>query len=118
MIAKAGNRHLDAAFGRFNGRDRHRLAAAEADLRAAAATEQLFDRRLLAMPLPPGIEVVARELVAVNQTRIALTLTAARSKSLRQLNALRPRLEAVNGPVESGSVVIRAQLDLPPPPVS
>jgi hypothetical protein len=115
-IAKAGNHHLDVAFGRFNGRDRHHLAAAEADLRSAAATEQLFDRRLLAIPLPPGIEFVARELVAVNQQRIALTLAAARSSSLRQLNALRPRLEAVNGPVAEGSAVIRAQLGLPPPP--
>ena len=116
VIAKAGNHHLDVAFGRFNGRDRGHLAAAEADLRAAAATEQLFDRRLLAMPLPPGIEFVARVLVAVNQKRIALTLLAARSSSLRELNALRPRLEAVNGPVAEGSAVIRDQLGLPPPP--
>src|SRR5712692_2140492 len=115
-IAKVGNHYLDIAFGRFNGRDRHHLAAAEADLRAAAATERLFDQRLLAMPLPPGIEAVARELVAVNENRIALTLAASRSRSLRQLDALRPRLEAVNGPVEEGSAVIRAQLGLPPPP--
>jgi hypothetical protein len=116
VIAKAGNHHLDIAFSRFNGRDRRHLAAAEADLRAAAATEALFDRRLLAMPLPPGIEFVARVLVAVNQKRIALTLMAARSSSLRQLDALRPRLEAVNGPVAEGSAVIRDQLGLPPPP--
>jgi hypothetical protein len=115
VIAKAGNRHLEIDFNRFNGRDRRHLAAAEADLRDAAATERLFDRRLLAMPLPPGIEAVARELVAVNEKRAALTSAAARSRTLSQLDALRPRLEAVNGPVAEGSLVIRAQLGLPPP---
>lgn len=52
-IAHAGNRRLDADFGRLDGRDRNRLAVAKADLRDVAATERLFDRRLLRIVFPP-----------------------------------------------------------------
>ena len=38
-IAEDGNRRLEVDFGRLTGRDRDRLAAAQADLRDAAATE-------------------------------------------------------------------------------
>ena len=117
-IANAGNRRLDADFGRLQGRDRNHLAAAEADLRDAAATERLFDRRLLQIVFPPATEQVAQLLYQVNQARAALTTTAAASTSLRQLHADQRRLTAANRPVEQAVRTIRRQLGLPPPSTS
>ena len=117
-IAGAGNRRLEIDFGRLEGRDRNHLAAAEADLRDAAATEQLFDRRLLAIAFPPATERIARLVYRVNQSRAALTVAAARSVSLRQLHSFRRRLAAANEPVEEAVRVIRSQLGLPPPQTS
>lgn len=117
-IANAGNRRLDVAFGRLDGRDRNRLAAAEADLRDAAATERLFDRRLLQIAFPPRTEQVARLLSWVNQARAALTTAAAAATSLRQLHTYRRRLSTANRPVEEAVKTIRRQLGLPPPSTS
>ena len=60
-------------------------------------------------------EAVARTLYRVNQARARLTLRIAGSASLRQLDALKPRLTAANGPVEQQVRLIRRQLGLPPP---
>ena len=117
-IATAGNRRLDVAFGRLQRQDHNRLAAAEADLRDAAATERLFDRRLLQIAFPPRIEQVARLLYRVNQARAALTTAAATSTSVRQLHAYQRRLTAANRPVEDEVTTIRRQLGLPPPSTS
>jgi hypothetical protein len=117
-IATAGNRRLDADFGRLQRRDRNRLALAEADLRDAAATERLFDRRLRQIVFPPQTEQVARLLYRVNQARAALTTAAAASTSLRQLHAYQSRLTAANRPVEEAVKTIRRQLGLPPPSTS
>jgi hypothetical protein len=115
-IATPANRRLDRDFDDgINGPDRDRLAAAEADLLNAAATERSFDRQLMRMPLPPGTEAIARMLVAANQSRARLTDQAAGSASLAQLRAFEPRLTAANGPVESAVREIRIQLGLPPP---
>lgn len=117
-IANAGNRRLDAAFGRLQRRDRNRLAAAEADLKDAAATERLFDRRLLEIAFPPRTEQAARLLYRVNQARAALTTAAAQSTSIRQLHTSQRRLTAANRPVEEAVKTIRRQLGLPPPSTS
>lgn len=118
VIAKAGNRRLDANFARLAHRDRNRLAAAEADLRDVAATEQLFDRRLLEIAFAPGIEQVVRLLYRVNQARARLTSAAAAATSLGQLHAYDRRLTAANRPVEQAVRTIRRQLGLPPPSAS
>lgn len=118
VIAQAGNRALEAEFGRLHGRDRASLTAARADLRDIAATERLFDRRLLAIAFRPATEAAARTLYRVNQVRASLTITAAGSVSLRQLRAYQPRLTAANAPVEQTVRIIRRQLGLPPPETS
>jgi hypothetical protein len=118
VIAKAGNRQLDAGFGRLDGRDRNRLAAADADLRSIAATERLFDRRLLNIAFPRGIEQVAHALYRVNQARAELTSAAAASTSLSRLHAYELRLNAANGPVEQDVRTIRRLLGLPSPSTS
>jgi hypothetical protein len=117
-IANAGNRRLDVDFGRLEGRDRNRLAGAQADLRDVAATERLFDRRLLRIVFPTETERVARSLYRVNQARARLTTAAMASTSLRQLHAYEQRLTAANRPVEHAVRTIRRQLGLPPPPTS
>jgi hypothetical protein len=117
-IARAGNRRLDIDFRRLERRDRNRLGAAGADLRDAAATERLFDRRLLLIALPPPSETVARVLYRVNQARAQLTTAAAASTSLRELHAYQRRLAAANRPVEQAVRTIRRQLGLPPPSAS
>jgi hypothetical protein len=114
-IARAGNRRLEIDFTSLAGRDRAHLAAARADLRDAAATERLFDRRLLALRLPAGAGRIARLLDQINQARADLTAAAARSASLRQLRAFEQRLTAANQPVEQAVRVIRDLLGLPPP---
>jgi hypothetical protein len=118
VIAGAGNHRLNADFDPLEKRDRNDLVRAKADLADAAATERLFDRRLLRISFPTQIEPVARDLYRVNQTRARLTSAAAVSTSLRQLHAYEPRLDAANRPVEQAVTTIRRHLDLPPPPTS
>ena len=115
VIAEAGNRRLEADFDPLEDRDRNDLARARADLRDAAATERLFDRRLLAIAFPPAIESVAHELYRANEERARLTSAAATSASLRELHAYEPRLNAANRPVEQAVRTIRRDLGLPPP---
>ena len=117
-IARPANQRLEDDFDGLEGPDRNNLPAARADLRDAAATERLFDWRLLALPLPPPTKAVARQLVNVNQARAGLTAAAAASTSLHQLRGYERRLTAANAPVEKAVRVIRSQLGLPPPATS
>ncbi|MEZ0064564.1 hypothetical protein ABIA32_000552 [Streptacidiphilus sp. MAP12-20] len=117
-IAVAGNRRLEIDFDRLAGPDRGRLAAAQADLRDAADTERLFDRRLLALTFPPQTEAVARRLATVNEARAELTTTAADVTTLPLLRQYEARLTAANVPVEDAVTTIRSQLGLPPPSTS
>lgn len=117
-IARAGNHRLEIDFDRLEGRDRAHLAAARADLRDAAATERLFDRRLLALKLPAATERIAQYLVWVNQARARITVAASHSASLHQLHSYERRLAAANKPVEQAVTIIRHQLGLPGPQAS
>jgi HrpA-like RNA helicase len=118
-IANAGNHRLEADFDGLEGPDRRDLAAARADLRDAAATEHLFDRRLMAMRFPPATERIARALFQLNEARARLTAAAAAAAtSLTQLHAYEQLLDSANVPVEQQVRAIRRQLGLPPPETS
>ena len=117
-IAQPANRQLDHDFDGLQDTENTDLAAAEADLRNAAATERRFDRQLIAIAFPPRTEPIVRLLITVNQARAALTGTAAATPSLRQLHGYQPRLDAADEPVEEAVTVIRSQLGLPPPDTS
>jgi hypothetical protein len=117
-VAVAGNRRLEAEFGRLHTRDRMNLGAAHRDLLQVAATERLFDRRLLGIPFAPATERIARFLYWVNEARARLTEAAASSPSLAQLHADERRLDQANKPVEQAVAIIRGQLGLPPPEAS
>ena len=118
-IARPANRELDHEFDGFgdhmNDGD---LAAARADLGAAAVTERRFDRQLTGLSFPPRAEPFVRLLYRANQARAALTSTAAGATSLRELRGYQRRLDAANGPVEDAVRIIRGQLGLPPPDTS
>jgi hypothetical protein len=118
VIATAGNRRLNADLDPLEKRDQNDLLRAKADLRDAAATERLFDRRLLRIIFPSATERVARDLYRVNEARASLTSAAAALTSLRALHAYEPRLEAANRPVEDAVSTLRRELGLPPPPAS
>jgi len=117
-IAVAGNHHLERDFDGLRRVDHSNLASARAYLSDAAATERLFDRRLLSMSLPPSVEVVARLLVSANESRARLAEEAATSASLAQLRANEAALTAANAPVEDAVRIIRSMLGLPPPQTS
>ena len=117
-IAQAGNRRLDSEFGRLQGRDRARLAAAHRDLLKVAATERLFDQRLLGIAFPAATEQIAQLLYRVNQARASMTAAAASSASLARLHTAERRLTQANKPVEQAVTIIRSQLGLPPPETS
>lgn len=124
-IALPANRELDHDFdglmdheGDNKENEGGDLAAAQADLRAAAATERRFDRQLTAITFSPRTEPFVRLLYRVNQARAELTTTAAGAVSLRQLRGYQSRLDAANEPVEDAVRVIRGQLGLPPPDTS
>lgn len=117
-IAEAGNRRLEVDFDSLEDRDAENLTRARADLRDAAATERLFDRRLRAIRFPPATERVARDLYRINQRRATLTAAAAAASSLRWLHSYEPVLDAANAPVERDVAAIRRSLGLPPPDTS
>jgi len=118
LIAREGNRRLEIDFDGLEEGDWGDLAAAKADLRDAAATERLFDGRLLAITFPPSLESVARTLYAINERRATLTIKAAASTSIRELRGYEPLLDAANEPVERWVRIIRRGLGLPPPETS
>jgi hypothetical protein len=114
-IAVPANHRLDHEVEGFADHERSDLAAAEADLRAEAATERGFDRRLAAIPFPPGIAAMARALIQANQSRVALTDRQARSASLARLHSFAAQRRAADAAVEFGARLIRRALALPPP---
>jgi hypothetical protein len=117
-IAQPANRELDHELDGFKDQAKDDLAAAQADLRAAAATERQFDRQLIALSFPPRTEPIVRLLYRVNQARATLTSSAAAAMSLPELRGYQRRLDAANEPVEDAARVIRGQLGLPPPDTS
>jgi hypothetical protein len=117
-IAQPANHQLDHDFDGLKDHEGDNLAAAEADLRAAVATERRFDRQLIAITFPPPTEPIVRLLYTANQARAVLSMTAAAAMSLRQLRGYQTRLDAANEPVEEAVQVIRSQLGLPPPDTS
>jgi len=118
LIAREGNRRLEIDFDGLEESDWGDLAEAKVALRDAAATERLFDRRLMAITFPPALGPVARELDAINQSRASLTMRAAGSTSVRELRRYESKLEAANEPVERAVRIIRSGLGLPPPETS
>jgi hypothetical protein len=117
-IAGPANHRLETEVNGFSHHERSDLAAAEADLRAEAATEQAFDRLLGEIPFPPRIAVTAHALVVANQRRAALAGQQARSTSVTGLLSFDSRHRAADAAVEAQVRIIRRALGLRPPQTS
>ncbi|HEY2577716.1 MAG TPA: hypothetical protein VGI74_15525 [Streptosporangiaceae bacterium] len=114
-IAVAGNRRLDHDFDGLEDAEKdHDLAAATANLRDVAATERLFDARLMRLTFPASSRLIVSYLAWVNQARAELSDTAARATSLHELAGYQQRLNEANVPVEQAVNIIRSRLGLPP----
>jgi hypothetical protein len=117
-IARPANHRLETEVDGFTRHARDDLAAAEADLRAEAATEHRFDQLLSQIPFPSRIAVTARALIQANQRRAALTGQQARSSSVAGLLSFAGRHRAADAAVEAQVRIIRRALGLPPPQTS
>jgi hypothetical protein len=117
-IAEPANERLDHEVDGYEDNSRHNLSAAEADLRAQAATEHEFDRQLSRIPFPLPIAAMAQALIGANQIRIGLTGQQTRSSSLAQLRSFDHRHHAADAAVETQVRIIRQALGLPPPKTS
>jgi hypothetical protein len=102
----------------FARHQRGDLAAAQADLRAEAATERRFDLLLSKIPFPPRIAAAARALIRANQRWAALAGREARSLSAAGLLSFAGRHRAADAAVEARVRIIRRALGLPPPQAS
>jgi hypothetical protein len=118
QIAEPANGHLEIDFDHLAGPDHAQLSAAQRDLRDAASTERPFDREILTLSLPPAVELTARDLVRVNESRARLTLTFSADHTLQQLTHDEKILTAANAPVEEAVRSVRRQLGLHPPSTS
>ena len=119
-LAAAGpaNRRLDAEVQSYTDHEHGNLAAAEAALRAEAATERWFDECLLKIPFPPAVAATARVLARANQRRAELTVRQAGSPSLAALQSFTRRHQSADAAVEAQVKAIRRALGLPPPMTS
>jgi hypothetical protein len=117
-IANSGNRRLEVDFDGLSRAGATNLDLLLADVRDAASTERLFDRRLVAIEFPPNIESVAHALYAANESRANLTERATTAQSVEQLRHYLLEMTAANAPVEYQVRRIRRDLGLPPPSTS
>jgi len=117
-VAEPANHRLDVEVDAYADNAYHDLAAAQKALRAEAATERQFDRRLAAIAFPPAIEATARALIRVNEIRARLTLRQAAASSIPALLSFSATRKAADAEIEAQARVIRRQLGLPPPETS
>lgn len=115
MIAVPANHQLDHEVDGYDDHAHDNLAAAEAALRAEAATERRFDEFLAKIRFPGHIAVTALALVRVNQRRIDLTELQARSGTYASLLSFSRAHKAADAAVETQVRIIRRELGLPPP---
>ena len=116
--AEPANRRLDSEVQSYADHEHRNLAAAEAALRAEAATERWFDQRLLKIPLPPPVAATARALARANERRAELAVRQAGSPSLTALQSFTRRHQSADAAVEVQVKAIRRALGLPPPTTS
>jgi hypothetical protein len=143
-IATPATQQLNTEMAAYAANERDNLAAAEADLSAAVATEQAFDNSLAAMtftpqnkhtadvliqnatsdsttvPLAsalftPQLTAVADALIRANQALAALLAQQARSSSLTQLRSFNYRVQVADEAVQAGMKLILRALHSPPP---
>jgi hypothetical protein len=117
-IAGEANRKIGPMMDKLPRLMRTNIADSDADMWAIAASERLFDSRLLRIHFSPDVEPIARQLYSANQSRAAITADAADAVSFQELRHDRIRLLQANAPLEAAVRAIRKKLGLPPPSTS
>jgi hypothetical protein len=114
-IANEANRKIGPLMDKLPRLMRTNIAGADADMWSIAASERLFDRRLLRITFPPDIQPIATQLYVANQSRAAITANLADAVSFQELRYDKLRLAEANAPLEDAVRAIRKKLGLPPP---
>jgi hypothetical protein len=117
-IAEPANHRLDVEVDKYEDQRHHDLAVAQSALRAQAATERQFDRKLAKIRFPPAIAATARALIRVNEIRARMADRESRARSISDLLSFDSQHKLADAQVEAQVKVIRAQLGLPPPETS
>jgi hypothetical protein len=91
----------------------HDLPAAEAALRAEAASDQAFDTSLAGIRFPPAITPIAQALIRANQARAKLITEQARSSSLAQMRSFDHRVQVAGAAVQAEMNLILKAVDTP-----
>ena len=118
VIAGEANRKIGPMMNKLPTLMRTDIAGSDADMWAIAASERLFDSRLLRIRFSPGVEPIARQLYSANQSRAAITANSADAVSFQELRHDKLRLLQANAPLEAAVRAIRKKLGLPPPSTS
>jgi hypothetical protein len=114
-VAEPADDQLDDEVDSYADHEHHNLAVAQADLRREIATEQWFDEHLLKITFPPAIAATAKDLVLVNNRRIALTTLQAHAVSISELVSFDQSHKDADAAVETQVRRLRKDLGLPPP---
>jgi hypothetical protein len=113
-IANPVSQQLNTDAAAYTANEGHNLAAAEAALTAAAASEHAFDTSLAAMTFPPTVAPIAKALIRAEQARAKLTAVQARSSSLTQLRSLNHQVQVASAAAQTEMTLISKALDSPP----
>jgi hypothetical protein len=138
MVTPAGNQ-MSADMAAYRANENHHLAAAEAVLSSAVATEQALANSLAAVtftpqnratadrlitgaemignPVPmaavtftPQMTVIANALIQADQALATLTGKQAKSSSLTQLRSFNPRVDAASATVQTDMKLLLAAI--------
>jgi hypothetical protein len=101
---------LNTDVAAYTAKQRHNLAAAEAALRAEAASADAFDTSLVRFPFPPAVAPLAKALIQAILTRVKLTGEQARSSSLAQLRSFNDRVDRAGAAIQTEMKLVRKAL--------
>jgi hypothetical protein len=112
-ILTPATQQLTVDVAAYTASEGHDLAAAEAALRAEAASDQAFDTSLAGMTFPPAITPMAQALIRADQARANLITEQARSSSLTQMRSFDHRVQVASAAVEAEMNLILKAVDTP-----
>lgn len=113
-ITTPASQQLTTDMAAYTADEGKNLAAAEAALTAAVASEHAFDASLAGIQLPPAITPLANALIRANQARAALTGQQAQSSSLTQLRSFDQRVQVASAAVQTDMKLLGTAIATPP----
>lgn len=113
-ITTPASQQLSTDMAAYTADEGKNLAAAEAALTAAVASEHAFDASLAGIELPPAITPLARALIRANEARAGLTAEQSQSSSLTQLRSFDHRVQAASAAVQTEMKLLGTAIATPP----